>query len=74
MHHTRRAFALARDTLSRSQADLVLFLIPKWVREPFYLTNDIKSVVDALASVGRKGCSVLREVQDQLSKLVLDQK
>lgn len=31
-----RAFALIRATLSRSQADLVLFLITKPVREPFF--------------------------------------
>jgi len=34
-----RAFALTRATVPRSQADPVLFLIIKRVREPIYLSN-----------------------------------
>ncbi len=34
-----REFTLTRATLSRSQADLVLFLVTKRVREPSYLKN-----------------------------------
>ncbi len=51
MVHSRRPLALAspsrefvmtRATLSRSQADPVLFLITKRVREPGYLSNNIQ--------------------------------
>ena len=50
-----RAFALIRATLSRSQADLVLFLLTERIREPYNASQSMRRLGVRVGTTGRQG-------------------